>query len=617
MQRTRLVFLLCAACVGRGDERGASPRSEATLGNDSTATGDPEEEGDPEPVEPPEVIVTVCPDGAADHTTLQAAIEAAPEGAVVQACNATFFEPLVVEGRTVTLRGEPGTVLDAGGESRGLLVTSGVTPGRVTVEGLTITNGGADRGGAVLCEGAELVLHDVVVSASRASTGGGVASTDCIVELVGVELFSNTAGGEGGGGHLVGGTVTVARSRVAANSGADGGGLLIRGAAGHVEDSVFEDNVGHVGGGLWFDGGLRVSRNQFRRNDAMYTGGGFAGDLTTGEVTDNEVYENTSNTDGGGGFTRYGGGRIAGNHFHHNVSGDDAGGLRMLYGRALVEDNLFTANAAAGAGGAMKVSHAEGHLRANTFEDNVAGGDGGAVEIDDDVSFSSGNIFRRNHAGTDGGGLHMSLPYWHLAMEDSVFEDNVADQCGGGVAMAGKTTSKPHTLTSARLVFSGNQASDGAGMCVRGGAFELDNAIFVGNQGAGDGGGLLVEGADVALRNVVFHGNQGGSGSALAFLGVGEAHVSEASFSDESVRVDASLLDWRYNLHWGTTFGGMRDPSGLDGNVNADPGYVDPAARDFRLANTSPGVDAGDPSRRDRDASRVDVGAYGGPGATW
>ena len=52
-----------------------------------------------------------------------------------------------------------------------------------------------------------------------------------------------------------------------------------------------------------------------------------------------------------------------------------------------------------------------------------------------------------------------------------------------------------------------------------------------------------------------------------------------------------------------------------DGNINADPMFVDPENADFRLKARSPSIDAGDPTIFDPDGSRSDMGAYGGPGA--
>jgi hypothetical protein len=614
-----LLLLSWMACIGREEEPAAEPLPPGD-GHAASPRHVPPDGAGIAGLAEPRPVVTVCPDGSADHTKLMDAIGAAPDGAVVQACAAVFTESLTIDGRDLILRGGPGTVLDLGGSARGLTVTSTAGPSHVAVQGFTITNGSASRGGAVLCEEAELSLLNVLITASRATEGGGVAATNCVVRLTRVELDGNSAVQAGGGVHLVGGTVAVDQSRFAANEGGDGGGLFAQNVEGYVEDSVFEDNSGWTGGGLWFDAGLRVARNVFARNAARFMGGGFATKFGRGEILDNDIYENTSGNDGAGGYTSNFTGHIAGNFFHENASAEDAGGLRMFHGMALIEDNVFVANVAVEAAGAMKVSHAEGEIRDNTFEDNVAGTVAGAVEIDDDVSYSTGNVFRRNHAGTDGGGVHLLKPRGNIRLDDTVFEHNIADGCGGGIAMEGVAWDVPHVLISQRLLLTGNQAARGGGICVQGGALELENAVFAGNQGAEDGGGLLVEGADVVLRNAVLYGNVAAHGSALAFPGVGAAIVSEVavvSNAGESVSIGASSLDWRYNLQVDATFSGLADPVGKDGNFTGDPAFVDAAANDFRLRANSDAIDAGDPTRVDADGSRVDVGAFGGVGGDW
>ncbi|MBL8677800.1 MAG: putative metal-binding motif-containing protein [Myxococcales bacterium] len=60
------------------------------------------------------------------------------------------------------------------------------------------------------------------------------------------------------------------------------------------------------------------------------------------------------------------------------------------------------------------------------------------------------------------------------------------------------------------------------------------------------------------------------------------------------------------------------DPTGTLGNLAADPMFVsrsgaDPTAWNLRLAAGSSLIDAGDPALLDRDTTRSDIGAYGGP----
>ena len=52
---------------------------------------------------------------------------------------------------------------------------------------------------------------------------------------------------------------------------------------------------------------------------------------------------------------------------------------------------------------------------------------------------------------------------------------------------------------------------------------------------------------------------------------------------------------------------------GVNGNLSKDPMFV--STSDFKLKKGSPAINAGDPSIKDIDGSRSDIGVYGGPGA--
>jgi hypothetical protein len=66
----------------------------------------------------------------------------------------------------------------------------------------------------------------------------------------------------------------------------------------------------------------------------------------------------------------------------------------------------------------------------------------------------------------------------------------------------------------------------------------------------------------------------------------------------------------------GNDYGGTcSDQTGLNGNISSDPLFADTSAVDYHLLVDSPCIDAGDTSvtAQDRDGSRNDMGAYGGP----
>lgn len=69
-----------------------------------------------------------------------------------------------------------------------------------------------------------------------------------------------------------------------------------------------------------------------------------------------------------------------------------------------------------------------------------------------------------------------------------------------------------------------------------------------------------------------------------------------------------------YNLFWNNGHDLSNTEKG-EGDIVKDPMFEDAAKKDFRLKSSSPAVNAGDPDPKynDRDGSRADIGAFGGP----
>jgi len=108
----------------------------------------------------------------------------------------------------------------------------------------------------------------------------------------------------------------------------------------------------------------------------------------------------------------------------------------------------------------------------------------------------------------------------------------------------------------------------------------INNTIF-GNTATNGPGGIAVGNAELIMNNCIIWGNS-------------EAQVYISSTATAAI----SYCDIQ---------GGM---AGI-GNINQDPLFVNTAAGDFQLLETSPCIDAGDPaSPPDPDGSRADMGAY-------
>lgn len=141
-------------------------------------------------------------------------------GGVLVLAAGVHVGPLWIE-RSVTLRGEPGAVLDA--QFHGSVVRVEADDLEVRLEGLTLRGGVAEVGGGVLLNGYSSLILD-----------------DCTIE-------GNAAPKNGGGGiYAARGTLTVSGCRFQHNSGRCGGDVLLTG----VVEAVFE--------GSQLDGDLAV-----------------------------------------------------------------------------------------------------------------------------------------------------------------------------------------------------------------------------------------------------------------------------------------------------------------------------------------------------------------------
>jgi alpha-tubulin suppressor-like RCC1 family protein len=133
------------------------------------------------------VTYTVRPDGSGDFPTIQAAINAASNGDVIELATGTFSgdgnRDLDYSGKSITVRSQTGspeeTVIDCGGSQasphRGFYFHSGEGPEAV-LQGVTITNGYSSLdGGAVYVEGtAGTTFLDCLMVANFAYEGGAI-----------------------------------------------------------------------------------------------------------------------------------------------------------------------------------------------------------------------------------------------------------------------------------------------------------------------------------------------------------------------------------------------------------------------------------------------------------
>jgi uncharacterized protein (TIGR03382 family) len=268
-----------------------------------------------------------------------------------------------------------------------------------------------------------------------------------------------------------------------------------------------------------------------------------------------------------------------------------------------LEGNVFEGNGSETepvVGGAVWVAGATSQvtLTDNLFTGNHAS-EGGAVYVETSKLLVRGSRFVDNGAGV-GGAIYADAA--QVEVEQAFFCGNAATQQGGALAVSNST------LLVRATVLSANEAVQGGGLWLdavgapEGGPVPVVNATFTGNAG----GGLALAGTtSVALQNVLLHGQTGG-GAVLAGSGALNATYSLIAGNDPAALVDGGGA-------------ALPDPEGQGLLLSGEPKLVSAEGADcepgsYEPATDSPLVDAGDPTVKDSDNSRSDIGAYGGPG---
>ncbi len=554
-----LTFTQACGDGGGAPDGGGRPNPDGAVVLDDAGNPVLDDAGNPIPVPdaPPQLIViTACATGG-DHATIQAAIDAAPEGARVEICAGTYEENVFL-GKALSLAGAGAVIIDgrAGGPA---LTVHGVTTAPARLTNLTLTNG---RGGAL--------------------GGGGLRVDQSVLDA---------------------GALTIE-----ANSAARGGGVAILGGDVHLHDSTIRANhAGDRGGGVYLAADARLTAVTIDANSSDGKGGGFYIDGFAPVVTGSTISANTSGGDGAGGQAYLTHATLEHNVFIANQSADDAGGLRVHLSQAVIRNNEFRANVAAGGGdgGGIKASHERSEITDNLFQGNTAGGAGGGLEVDDDQSLVARNVFRENRA-LRGGGIHAALLGSPATFEDNVLDGNVAELRGGGVFLQNSLAA----VTLINHTFVNNVAERGASFAATAAPFVVTNSVMTGGGGATSGSAVYISsGASGTLAFLVAVDNDA---SAPAFRIVESTVTVHSSILQGDVRVDGAPPVWRYNdVYPAAVWEGMADPTGADGNLSVDPLF----AGEYRLSPASPLIDAGDPGFTDLDGTPADMGLYGGPDA--
>ncbi|HTE05123.1 MAG TPA: right-handed parallel beta-helix repeat-containing protein, partial [Planctomycetota bacterium] len=366
----------------------------------------------------------------ADHPTIQAAIDAALSGQVIEVSPGTYPEALDFSGKTITVRSASGaavTAIDATGTGLPAVHVGAGSAAGTTLKGFTVRGGsaltGLGEGGGLLAQSATLAVQDCTFTGNTATSGGGAAVVfSAQVGFQGCDFRDNHATTAGGGAWVNGAVADFTGCTFSANDAAgSGGGLEVNTQATvTLTDCRVHRNVsaGSAGGVsvLGSTANATLTGCRIEENTAAAAGGigvnGAQATLSGCEVLNNLA--TLASAVSGGGLQAQGSGTllVSNSHFTGNRAENGAGALLIVYaGSATFSGCSFHQNVANVFGGGLAVTNGSaGTASGCSFSDNQ-GLIGGGVFAGGGTSLAIGGTSWCANAGgntsgafTDNGG---------------------------------------------------------------------------------------------------------------------------------------------------------------------------------------------------------------------
>lgn len=267
---------------------------------------------------------------------------------------------------------------------------------------------------------------------------------------------------------------------------------------------------------------------------------------------------------------------------------------------ATITNNIIRNNFGGRGAGISVTGGAAALIQGNVVENNIAVGDhGGGLFIGVTNATITQNVIRGNEIGRAlgygwGGGLIVFNPGNSAEISFNVVSGNFAAAYGAGIFIDEGATADIHH----ELVFR-NVSRDGC---------EAVSAIAV-DGGEGVGSAATIRHCTVA-NNVCANATRG---NGLQVEGGSTATVSNSIFwnngGDDFAAFDTATL--------AVTFTDSQEAIAGNGNISADPLFMNEAADDYRPVAGSPAIDAADPASPFADepapnGGRADMGRFGG-----
>ncbi len=514
----------------------------------------PQNEGD---------TLVVCKDDRGDFNSIQAAVDAAGSGTVIEVCSGTYTENLKIKNKSLTLRAmadESPAIIEASSNESTIAISQVETPG-VVIEGFVI-QGGQNRsgdGGGIACQESTLRLTDNLISNNRAANGGGIAANKCSVVFSGNKISENQANRYGGGVYMNASEGRVEKNEIFENKAQEGGGLAVLSTGFKtVVKRLFEredslptvsqlkpyvaesspspnesglEDTGDLNGAFLPDG-LKIVENIIRNNTASpprrirynikESGGGGIWLGGNSPLLNNIVKENESTINGGGIYVLNGNSTIVGNEIRGNKTAEDGGGLCINTCAGRLADNLITENSSRDDAGGIRVYFGLNMLiENNTISSNKALDASGGAKLSHSQNDFNNNLLENNTADT-AGGLELdndtsivrnctfkgNQARLGAAIHSKAAEDDLAIKDStfiGNIASAYGGAlhfeDNAHSVSLTGITARENHAQNGGVIATNNSRLELTDAVFIDNSAVEAGGAIFLSGFEEALKD--------------------------------------------------------------------------------------------------------------------
>jgi len=264
-------------------------------------------------------------------------------------------------------------------------------------------------------------------------------------------------------------------------------------------------------------------------------------------------------------------------------------------------------------GGGIRVYRRNDMVFSNLIIQNcVASATGGAIYLEQCNRVELNGLKVINNTAFDGGGIGF-MGCANALFTDLEVRNNTAAYRGGGIyAFADRD------LRILNSIVSNNRSENISGGLHFEYATILQNVLISGNSARIRGGAFTAQADMLTLINCTVYGNNAPTGSTIGVNAAFRLYLSNTIIREigqaplesplRSVNVDYSDIE---NIQELLRVINEQNLNLGEGNIDADPLFLDPDNGDYRLTSDSPCIDAGDPeSPPDPDGTRADMGAF-------